>query len=69
MGCGERKGVGESYRVRAHLDAYPFSADGALTVLREEIITGMQLMGVTSLDQLRPELVQYVDRDPPARTR
>lgn len=38
-------------------------------ILREEIITGMQLMGVTSLDQLRPELVQYVDRDPPARTR
>lgn len=29
------------------------------TVLREEIVTGMQLMGVTSLDQLRPELVKY----------
>jgi len=32
--------------------------------MREEIITGMQLLGVTSLDQLKPEMVCYVDRDP-----
>lgn len=32
--------------------------------MREEIITGMQLLGVTSLDQLSPEMVKYVDRDP-----
>jgi hypothetical protein len=35
-----------------------------LLVMREEIITGMQLLGVTSLDQLKPEMVRYVDRDP-----
>lgn len=42
------------------------------TVLREEIVTGMQLMGVTSLDQLRPELVKYTgdsDRGDSAWTR
>jgi L-lactate dehydrogenase (cytochrome) len=32
--------------------------------MREEIVTGMKLLGVTSLDQLKPEMVQYVDRDP-----
>jgi L-lactate dehydrogenase (cytochrome) len=32
--------------------------------MREEIITGMQLLGVTSLDQLKPEMICYVDRDP-----
>lgn len=32
--------------------------------MREEIVTGMQLLGVTSLDQLKPEMVKYVDRDP-----
>lgn len=31
-------------------------ADGA--VLEMEIITAMQLMGVTKLDELRPEMVQ-----------
>jgi L-lactate dehydrogenase (cytochrome) len=31
-------------------------------VLREEIETGMRLLGVTSLDQLTPELIRYVDR-------
>ncbi|CAG7849226.1 Cytochrome b2, mitochondrial; AltName: Full=L-lactate dehydrogenase [Cytochrome]; AltName: Full=L-lactate ferricytochrome C oxidoreductase; Short=L-LCR; Flags: Precursor [Serendipita indica DSM 11827] len=36
----------------------------AVQIMREEIITGMQLLGVTSLDQLRPEMVKYVDRDP-----
>lgn len=35
--------------------------------MREEIATGMRLLGVTSLDQLTPELVQYVDRDPVRR--
>jgi len=37
-------------------------------IMRNEIVTGMQLLGVTSLDQLRPELVQYVDRMPSARS-
>ncbi|KAG8814621.1 Cytochrome b2, mitochondrial precursor [Serendipita sp. 399] len=36
----------------------------AIQIMREEIITGMQLLGVTSLDQLKPEMVKYVDRDP-----
>jgi L-lactate dehydrogenase (cytochrome) len=35
-----------------------------LPVMREEIATGMRLLGVTNLDQLKPELVQYVDRQP-----
>lgn len=35
-----------------------------LAVMREEIATGMRLLGVTSLDQLTPDLVQYIDRDP-----
>lgn len=33
-----------------------------IAVMREEIETGMRLLGVTSIDQLRPELVRYVDR-------
>lgn len=36
----------------------------AVQIMREEIVTGMQLLGVTSLDQLKPEMVRYVDRDP-----
>jgi L-lactate dehydrogenase (cytochrome) len=35
--------------------------------MREEIETGMRLLGVTSIDQLRPELVRYVNRDPEPR--
>ncbi|EKM59804.1 uncharacterized protein PHACADRAFT_138050 [Phanerochaete carnosa HHB-10118-sp] len=35
-----------------------------IEIMREEIATGMRLLGVTSIDQLTPELVQYVDRDP-----
>lgn len=38
-----------------------------LTVMREEIETGMRLLGVTSIDQLTPELVRYVDRPPMPR--
>lgn len=30
--------------------------------MREEIETGMRLLGVTSLDQLTPDLIRYVDR-------
>lgn len=42
-----------------------------LAVMREEIATGMRLLGVTSVDQLKPELVRYVDRNPahPPRAR
>jgi L-lactate dehydrogenase (cytochrome) len=29
--------------------------------MREEIETGMRLLGVTNVEQLRPELVRYVD--------
>lgn len=39
------------------------------TVLREEIVTGMQLMGVTSLEQLKPELVKYAGSSDVARSR
>ncbi|KAI0347090.1 hypothetical protein BDW22DRAFT_1425165 [Trametopsis cervina] len=35
-----------------------------IEIMREEIATGMRLLGVTSLEQLKPELVQYVDRAP-----
>ncbi|GJE85004.1 FMN-dependent alpha-hydroxy acid dehydrogenase family protein [Phanerochaete sordida] len=35
-----------------------------IEIMRDEIATGMRLLGVTSIDQLTPELVQYVDRDP-----
>jgi len=31
-----------------------------IQIMREEIVTGMRLMGVTSLGQLRPELVRHV---------
>jgi L-lactate dehydrogenase (cytochrome) len=31
-----------------------------ITVMREEIKTGMQLLGVTRIEQLTPELVRYV---------
>ncbi|KAI0787170.1 FMN-dependent dehydrogenase-domain-containing protein [Irpex lacteus] len=42
-----------------------------IEIMREEIATGMRLLGVTSVDQLRPELVRYVDRNPahPPRAR
>ncbi len=33
-------------------------------VMREEVETGMRLLGVTRLDQLKPEMVRYVNRDP-----
>ncbi|KAH9928981.1 FMN-dependent dehydrogenase-domain-containing protein [Amylocystis lapponica] len=36
-----------------------------IQIMREEIETGMRLLGVTRLDQLTPELLRYVDRDPP----
>lgn len=39
-----------------------------MTVMREEIETGMRLLGVTSIDQLTPSLVRYVDRDPKWRS-
>ena len=32
--------------------------------MREEVETGMRLLGVTRLDQLKPEMVRYVNRDP-----
>jgi L-lactate dehydrogenase (cytochrome) len=35
--------------------------------MREEIETSMRLLGVTSVDQLGPELIRYVDRDPETR--
>lgn len=38
-----------------------------LTVMREEIETGMRLLGVTSIEQLTPELVRYIDRPPSSR--
>ncbi|KAH8118287.1 FMN-dependent dehydrogenase-domain-containing protein [Phellopilus nigrolimitatus] len=36
-------------------------------IMREEIETGMRLLGVTSIDQLNPNLVRYVDRPPTSR--
>ncbi|KAH9926689.1 FMN-dependent dehydrogenase-domain-containing protein [Fomitopsis serialis] len=38
------------------------SASGGRSFMREEIETGMRLLGVTSLDQLRPELLSYMDK-------
>lgn len=43
------------------------SVSPVLTVMRGEIETGMRLLGVTSIDQLTPELVRYVDRPPMPR--
>ncbi|CCM00779.1 uncharacterized protein FIBRA_02821 [Fibroporia radiculosa] len=40
-----------------------------IQILREEIETGMRLLGVTSLEQLTPKMIRYVDRDPPPRSR
>ncbi|EMD40844.1 hypothetical protein CERSUDRAFT_91590 [Gelatoporia subvermispora B] len=40
-----------------------------IQILREEIETGMRLLGVTSVDQLTPDLIRYVDRDPGPRRR
>ena len=38
--------------------------------MREEIITGMCLLGVTRIEDLKPEMIRYVDRDPlPPRNR
>ena len=31
----------------------------AMSVMREEIVLGMQLLGVTGLEELRPERVRY----------
>ncbi|EJT97504.1 hypothetical protein DACRYDRAFT_96985 [Dacryopinax primogenitus] len=33
-------------------------------IMREEIATTMRLLGVTRLEDLRPEIIRYVDRDP-----
>ncbi|KZO91367.1 L-mandelate dehydrogenase [Calocera viscosa TUFC12733] len=33
-------------------------------IMREEIATGMRLLGVTRLEDLRPEMIRYTDRDP-----
>ncbi|KZT38365.1 hypothetical protein SISSUDRAFT_986378 [Sistotremastrum suecicum HHB10207 ss-3] len=41
-----------------------------IEIMRGEIETGMQLMGVTSIKDLKPELIRYVDRDlPPIASR
>lgn len=36
----------------------------AVPVMKEEIATTMRLLGVRSLDELRPEMVRFVDREP-----
>jgi hypothetical protein len=36
-------------------------------VVREEMITGMRLLGVTRIDQLGPHLIRYGNRDPEPR--
>ena len=38
------------------------------TVMREEIETGMRLLGVTRVEDLRPHMVRFVDRDPAPRS-
>jgi L-lactate dehydrogenase (cytochrome) len=45
------------------------TANRGWTVMREEIVLGMQLLGVTRLEQLTPERVRYIDerRGPRAR--
>lgn len=32
--------------------------------MKEEMATSMRLLGVTSIDQLKPEMVRFVDREP-----
>ncbi|KAI0268354.1 FMN-dependent dehydrogenase-domain-containing protein [Gloeopeniophorella convolvens] len=38
--------------------------DRVIDILREEIVLSMQLLGVTSLEQLTPARVRFVDREP-----
>jgi L-lactate dehydrogenase (cytochrome) len=35
--------------------------------MKEEVITGMRLLGVTSIEQLGPHLIRYAGRDPEPR--
>lgn len=44
--------------VRSKLDHTSFCSSAEQVVLEREIVTGMQLMGVTKLDELRPEMVE-----------
>jgi L-lactate dehydrogenase (cytochrome) len=63
--------------VRRVVESMPFislqsdqSDSNKHSVLRGEIETGMQLLGVTKISDLKPELIRYVDRDlPPIRSR
>jgi len=36
----------------------------ASKVIKEEMATSMRLLGVTAIDQLTPEMVRFVDREP-----
>jgi hypothetical protein len=38
-------------------------SDGRLQVMEDEIIRGMRLLGVTRLEQLKPEMLRYLERD------
>ncbi|KAI0050189.1 hypothetical protein FA95DRAFT_658966 [Auriscalpium vulgare] len=40
-----------------------------IDIMREEIVTGMRLMGVTRLDELKPEMVRYMERGGLAKAR
>jgi hypothetical protein len=65
MEFGERKGANELFRVSKHhfFHVATHVANMRLViVMREEIERGMRLLGVTSLDQLGPEHIRYVDR-------
>ncbi|KAG9035947.1 Cytochrome b2, mitochondrial precursor [Tulasnella sp. JGI-2019a] len=38
-----------------------------IQIIREEVETSMRLLGVTRIEDLKPEMVKYVDRDPGRR--
>ena len=66
MVCGESQVLSESFKVSIHYSKDVVTihddADAVYLVMREEIETGMRLLGVTSLDQLTPDHVRYLSR-------
>ena len=43
----------------------PFLTGRSKKVLEDEILTSMRLLGVRNISELKPEMVRYLDREPP----
>ena len=52
----------------SHTLQYPPLTTSHPVVIREEVETGMRLLGVTKIEDLKPEMVRFVDRDPAPRS-